>query len=312
VDNIAAKRVDLLFVGGSTVAEGVNPAHVGKILWNGETLPNVATLGLSGGTTTDVYFGTRLACTTPPKLLLYGITASDINDSRHEPHGVHSLLTFRDLLDWQQTRPEAAEWVTRHYVRDRLTNCSALVQHRHAVKLWLAHLAPALCPELAIEAQQQLDRAHALSHGNGYIPTSWFAHRQYDQMKATGWEQPNFEYLARYRTGSHLQYLARLIDWAAEHGTRLVLVDMPTTADLEARHPAEFAQYRECIRRLAKERNITVLSAHRTAVGLVDAHFADLIHLNRAGSDRRSAWLGEQLHRLGDAHGAAVVRGQQP
>ena len=82
---------------------------------------------------------------------MYGITASDINDSRHEPHGANSLLTLADVRDWQQTRPDAAEWVTRHYWQSRLGEMSATFRHRHGVKLWAGTVAdglwPGCCPE---------------------------------------------------------------------------------------------------------------------------------------------------------------------
>ncbi len=31
---------------------------------------------------------------------MYGITASDINDARHEPHGPAALMTAGDWLRW--------------------------------------------------------------------------------------------------------------------------------------------------------------------------------------------------------------------
>jgi len=305
VEACAMERRDLVFVGGSPIAEGINPDHLGSIRWHGEVLSNVYSIGLSGGTTTDVFFGTKRACPVPPKVLVYGMTASDINDRRHEPHGVHSLMDWTDVRDWQRTRPEAAEWVLRHYARDRAGSLWQTYRYRHGLKMWLAKQAdgamPGFCPESRAEAERQIASSDALRTGRGYVPTPWFAGRQYDEMKAGGWQQPPFEYLANYATGSHLKYLDRLADWCCDNGVSLVLVDMPTTADLEARHPAEFSEYRDRVRAFAMERRLPIVSANRESTGLNDAHFADLIHLNRAGADRLSAWIGSELTRLGES-----------
>jgi len=176
-------------------------------------------------------------------------------------------------------------------------------RYRHGIRMWAAtvadRVAPGCCPETVAEANRQLQSADWLKHGCGYAPTQWFAYRRYDQMKAGGWEQPPFEYLARYRTGSHLKYLHRLADWCESHATRLILIDMPTTADLEQRHPAEFVEFRTRLAEVERERGLTVLRATRETTGLGDEHFADLIHLNLSGCERLSAWVKGELTRLG-------------
>jgi hypothetical protein len=137
-------------------------------------------------------------------VLVYGITASDLNDSRHEPHGAEVLLTQSDVADWCRTRPEAADYATRHYWQGRLAEVSATYRHRHGVKMWAAKAAdgvwPGCCPEAVAEADRQLQSADWLAQARGYAPTRWFAHRQYDHMKQAGWEQPPFDYLKNYRT----------------------------------------------------------------------------------------------------------------
>jgi hypothetical protein len=318
VAGCAERPRDLVFVGGSPVSEGINPALVGPFRWRGCELADVYCVGLSGGTTSDVYFGTVHACPTPPMVLVYGITASDINDSRHEPHGPHSLLTWADVQDWRRTRPDAAEWVTRHYLRGKAEGVWATYRYRHGIRMWAAtvtdRVVSGCCPETTAEAGRQIEIGEHIGSNHGYAPTRWFAHRQYDQMKAGGWVQPPFEYLARYHTGSHLQYLHRLIDWCADAGTELVLIDMPTTADLEARHPAEFAEFRSRLAEIERERGVPVLRASREATGLDDRHFADLIHLNLAGCERLSGWVKQELERLGreDAPIRSVSAGGRP
>lgn len=315
VRGCAERRREVVFVGGSPVAEGVNPDAISSIRWRGEELADLYAVGLSGGTTSDVYFGTVHACPLPPKVLVYGITASDLNDSRHEPHGANSLLTADDVADWRRTRPDAAEWVTRHYWLGRAGDVWGAYQYRHGIKMWGATAAdrawPGCCPEAAEEADRQIEIADNIEQHRGYAPTRWFATRRYDEMKAGGWEQPPFEYLARYRTGSHLKYLHRLIDWAEANGVALVLVDVPVTADLEQRHPAEFAEFRQRLAEVERDRGVTVLRATREAVGLGDEHFADLIHPNRAGAEVLSGWLKRELERVGGTS-PTVVRGSAP
>ncbi|MCU0706147.1 MAG: hypothetical protein MUF18_19460 [Fimbriiglobus sp.] len=310
VEGCAAERRDVVFVGGSPVAEGINPALIGGVNWRGERLTNHYAVGLSGGTTSDVYFATLHACPKPPRVLVYGITASDLNDSRHEPHGANSLLTLADLADWQRTRPEAAEWVTRHFWQARLSEVWAAYRYRHGVKLWAASLCPQCCPVTAEEADRQRTIGEQVASQRGYAPTRWFD-RSYEQMKAGGWEQPPFEYLARYRTGSHLKYLHRLIDWAEANNVTVVLIDMPTTADLERRHPAEFAEFRQRLAEVVAVRGVPVLRATRETVGLTDQHFADLIHPNPAGAAVLSGWLKAELERIGNET-SRVVRGAAP
>jgi len=297
------QRRDVVFVGGSTVAEGIDPGSIMGIVWRGTPLYDAYAVGLSGGTTSDIYFAVTHACPTPPKLLVYGITASDINDSRHEPHGPHSLMDRQDVRDWRETRPDAAEWVTRHYLRGKLANSWATMRYRHGIRMWAASeadsLVPGSCPETMAEARRQLDMSRGLRTGNGYVPTQWFASRAYSTMKTGGWVAPPFEYLARYRTGSHLKYLHRLIDWCEAHGTTLVLVDMPRTTDLEQRHPTEFAEYQQRLIEISRERNVLVLRADSARTGLDDRHFADLIHMNREGAMTFSAWLRAELTAMG-------------
>ncbi len=303
VSGCAKQPRDIVFLGGSPVAEGIHPEAMGAIRWRKETYADNYAVGLSGGTTSDFYFAARHACPQAPKLLVYGITASDLNDNRHEPHGASSLLSWSDVRDWRATRPDAAEWVTRHYAQGRVGEVWGAYQYRHGLRMWAAvraeRIRPGCAPESLQEAQRHLKTSDWLAHGRGYAPTEWFAHRQYDQMKQAGWEQPTFEYLLRYKTGSHLKYLRRLLDWVEQSGTEIALVEMPVTDDLERRHPKEFAEFRGILAEVEKNRGVTVLRATSVATGMNDSHFADLIHPNLAGANLFSNWLKSELERLG-------------
>jgi hypothetical protein len=305
-DDYAARMVgcareprDVVFVGGSPVAEAIDPDRVAGVPWGGKPLASAYALGLSGGTTSDFYHAVLHGCPTPPRVLVYGITASDLNDSRHEPHGPYSLMTWGDLGRWVRLRPESAEWVTRHFVQARIGQASNLFRYRHGIRMWAATEAdrhiPGSCPEAVREADELRERADALRAGNGYAPARGFETMRYDAVKAAGLQSKEFPYLRKYRTGSHLKYLHKLIDWCDARGTELVLIDMPVTADLEAMHPAAFAEYRTRLAEVERARGVRVIRATRDDAGLSDAHFADLIHMNRAGAAAFSAWVREQL-----------------
>lgn len=298
VEGCAREQRDVVFVGGSPVAEGIDPARIAGVMVGEQRAESVYAVGLSGGTTSDFYHGVLRACPTPPRVLVYGITASDLNDSRHEPHGPYSLMTWGDLGRWVRLRPESAGWVTRHFLRARLGQASDLYRYRHGMRMWAATeadaIVPGCCPEATREAAELRQRADALRDGNGYVPAAGYSVGRYDRIKAAGLSPGPFSYLDKYRTGSHLKYLHRLREWCAGQGTAFVLIDMPVTADLEARYPAAWAEYRDRLAELERE-GLRVVRATREAVGLGDEHFADLIHLNRDGAAKLSEWVRTEL-----------------
>ncbi len=293
---------DFVLAGGSPVAEGLDPDVVAGIRWRGRELRDGYAIGLSGATTSETYYAVVHGCPTPPRLLVYGITASDINDARQEPHGTYSLMTVADWAEWVRTKPETTEWVTRHYFQGRLAHCWATFRYRHGIRMWAAAMAdewfPGCCPEATGEAHKLLRYAAALRAGNGYAPDEGFVSYRYDEAKVVGRKLPPFGFLDRYRTGSHLKYLHKLADWAAAGNTDLVLLDMPVTEDLEKKFPAAVAEYRQRLSEFEANRGVTVLRATRQAVGLGDQHFADLIHLNAVGARVLSEWLRDRLAEL--------------
>ena len=275
-------------VGGSPVSEGIDPDVLG---------PNGYAMGLPGGTTSEFYHAVLHGCRVPPKRLIYGITASDLNDSRHEPHGPASLMTAGDAFTWAVERPDSREWVLRQFALARLQRLSGIYRHRHGVRMWASLGAdscfPGACEESVREAKELHAYADTLRTGTGYAPAAGFANQRYDLVKQAGAKLAPFAFLDRYRTGSHRQYLAKLIDWAKANGVDLWLVDMPVTADLEAQYPEAFSEYRGLLAETG--RSCRVLRAHRDAVGLTDAGFADTIHLNCVGAQVLSRWLRDRL-----------------
>jgi lysophospholipase L1-like esterase len=106
----------------------------------------------------------------------------------------------------------------------------------------------------------------------------------------------------RYRVGAaYLASLDRLLAGAARQGVPVLIVDLPVSADLDDRlYPAQFAAYRTALADAAAARGVAVLHATRAAVGLTDADFSDLVHLNGEGAAKMSAWLRTAITAAGE------------
>lgn len=289
---------DMVIVGGSPVHEGVDPALLRGLTWRGTTLKRVFNCGLEGATTSDTYLAVEQGLTKPPRLLVYGITASDVNDARGEPHGPRILMGPGDLAVAWHLRPGAAWWTTRHWLVGQAARSWNLYHYRHGIRLWLADQFPDFAPEAAAEVDNNLRISTAIASNGGYAPRPEMRERRLDRLKSRGWTGMPFIHLEKYRLGGHLRYVHRILDWAEAHGTTAMLVDMPVSGDLEEIHFAPaFARYRQTVRELAAKRGVQVVWASRQAVGLTNADFADLIHLNAKGSKRFSTWLRGELEK---------------
>jgi hypothetical protein len=302
LDGCRREAPELVLVGGSPVCEGIDPNVLIGLPWQGRPLEHVYNLGLPGATTSEVWHAIEHGLAVPPRLLIYGITASDINDGRDEPHGPRSLMDVGDTLRWVRYRPRAAEWGIRQFLQGQLNRVWQLFYYRNGIRLcasdYLEHLLPGACTEAAAEARDGLRYTMSIRTNHGYAPRPEFQARSHEQRKADNLNEKRFAFLEKFRLGGHLAYLHRLVDWASSHDVTLLLVDMPVTADLEERmHPQEFASYRAVLAQLERDRGVRVVRARRADLGLSDADFADLIHLNVRGSTRFSSWLREELTR---------------
>jgi hypothetical protein len=291
---------DLVVVGGSAVTEGIDPSLLAGVVWQGQRLADVYSLGLPGATTTECWHALRHGLAAPPRLLVCGITASDLNDRRNEPHGPYELMELSDLVSWWRTKPTSGEWATRQFVQGRLTHIWQLYRQREGIRLWaglrVEQIWPGSFPDTAREAQSKLDHGMNLHGQTGFAPNAVLRTLRFDQMKERNGPPDRFGFLDGFRLGDHLKYLERMLDWAADKGVSVVLVDMPVTADLDERlYPAVFTQFRAALADIERSRGVRVLRPSRAELGLTDAQFADLIHLNGDGCTRLSGWLRQQL-----------------
>lgn len=300
VSRCAREPRDLIVIGGSPVTEGIDPAALRGLQFGGSALDDVFNVALPGGTIAEFWHAIEHGLSAPPKLLVYGITASDLNDSRNEPHGPYSLMDWSDIADWVAARPRSAEWAVRHFARGRLTRLWQLYRYRNAIRMWATDCAegwwPDFAPAAAAEMRQYRAYAEAMQRPDGFAPNPGFRERRLDLLKAAGVRCDSFPFLDRYRIGEQTVYFERLLAWASAHAVPIVLVDMPVSRDLQdGLHATAFATYRTWLAGVEREKSLRVIRAHRDAVGLTDAEFADFIHLNSQGARRLSAWLRSRL-----------------
>jgi hypothetical protein len=303
LNNCRQRPHDLVLVGGSPVSEGIDPACLRGLRWHGRAIAHPYNFGLPGGTTSEVWHAVEHGLAAPPRLLVYGITASDLNENRDEPQGPRVLMDWRDLTDTARCRPGALEWCVRQLFWARLGKLWQLYRYRNGIRLWAADRVDRLFPgpfaAAAAEARGGLAHTAALRSADGYASDPGGRARRLDVLKRCGSDGPPFAFLNRFCLGGHVAHLQRLLDWAQEHGVAVVLVDMPASADLEERrHPREFGQYREVLAEVSRQRHVPVLYATRAAVGLDDSHFADVIHLNGRGAARFGKWLRRRLEEM--------------
>jgi hypothetical protein len=303
---------DLVAIGGSPVTEGLVPELLSGVRIDGRPRQRVVNFGLTGATASEVRYAVKNGVRTTPAVLLYGATASDINDSRHEPLGPTSLMTWADLADWAWHRPASAEWVLRHFVQRRIDHCWKLYHHRHAMRLWLADQAearwPGSFPETAREARAHLAHSADLRRTDAFAPNPGGRVYHYDEIKARLGRPAGFGFLMNYRVGEHLQQIHRLLDECRQRSVKVIVVDMPVTVDLSDRlYPGEFALYHEALAEIERAHGIRVVRGARQGAGLTDHDFADLIHLNAGGARKLSCWLRGQLE---DSTGLARGRSE--
>jgi hypothetical protein len=275
---------DLVVVGGSPAAYAFDPGVLAGLRWQGHSLDQVYNLGLALATTAEVYHATVRGLPTPPRLLIYGVTASDLNDDRLEPNGPRQLMDLGDVVRWCRQRPDVADWCLRHFLDERRARLWKLYYYREGIRRWVVDQAGRLSQDHVLAAP--LAPPVILN-----VDTS----QRLDHLRAAGKVKNFFPFLERYHIGVYLIYLHWLLDWGERQGVPVVLVDLPVPEDLERLCPEPFATYRAALAQVEHTRGVRVLRASRDTLGLNDADFADLIHLNGRGKARLSAWVRQAL-----------------
>ncbi len=306
-DRLAAARErtwDVVVAGGSAAMCGIDTDRLVGADWRGTPVASAFNLGLPLATTAEVSLAAEHGLgERPPRLLVYAITASDLNGNRVVGEGPQYLMGPDDLARWAGFQPARTGWSLHYWARERLSRAWHLRHHGTGIRLWAADqldaTSPGVCPDEAEAAHLALTRTAGLASPRGPIPHPPAAPLfRLDLLKAANPAvvAAPFPYLDRYEARGHLPYLHRLLDWANGRGVPVVLLDLPVSADLDgARFPKEFAAYRDVMAEVERDRHVPVLRATRDAVGLTDADFGDLVHLNADGAAKLSDWLRGRL-----------------
>jgi hypothetical protein len=295
-----------VLVGGSPVMSGVDVTMLEGMSWRGRRLERGFNLGLPLGTVVDVSLAVEHGLSArPPRLLVYGVALSDLNGNRAEPQGQRQIMNLTDLARWVRLRPGAAARATREFLLDRLTLLSPLAHHGDGLRYWAAdrldHIQPRLSPNMAATARQNLAHSAELVTSRGHLPGGEVSPEQRLSVhKARGEQEWSFPFLERYDVQGHLPYLRRLMAWARDRGVELVLLEMPLSADVERLYPREYEQFRAVLPRVAQAHGVRLLRPTREQVGLTDADYLDLAHLNADGVRRFTAWLRQTLEQVTD------------
>lgn len=294
-------RPDLLIVGGSPAMCAIDPAALVGLKWAGEPLETAYNLSLPLATAAEVCLAAEHGPAVPPRLLVYGVSATDLNDARLEGSGPRRLMTAGDLVAWSVQWPALASWYLRQFGTNLASQLWQPYYHGRGLRRWAAaaldRACPGACPEAAAEGESYRVVSLRLRTGDGFArhpapgPTE-----RLDYLKATGQAPTGHPFLENYRLGYQLATVERLLDRAACRKIPVVLVDLPVPADLDdGRYPREYAIYRAALARTAANHAVPLLSATRAAVDITDADFGDVLHLNSDGATKVSSWLRNQL-----------------
>lgn len=291
---------DLVVAGGSPAMAGIDADVLEGLRWRGKPVQRAFNLGLPLGTVVDVSLAAEHGLSKkPPRLLVYGVAITDLNGSRVEPQGQRFLMNWADLWRWTRLRPERARSAVREFLKDCRDGFCPLARHndglRFCVADWLDRHWDGFSGATGQTAARNLHDSELLQRNEGCLSRSApTPDRRLSTRKALGQREP-FAYLDRYDVSGHYVYLQRLLNWTRANGVELVLVEMPMAADLERDYPREFAQFRTLLREVAQRQNLQLLTPTRQQLGLTDAEFLDLVHLNGDGVARFSVWLRRAL-----------------
>jgi hypothetical protein len=299
LDICRSQSWNLVVVGGSPAAYAIDPRVLAGLRFKGRPLTHACNVALPLATSAEVFHMTEHGIRRRPRLLVYGICATEFKEDRVEPLGPMLLMDARDVAAWSRHRPDAASWCVGKFLQQRWDNLCPMTYYRPAVKRWAAdkleECCPGLCTPTADEAQWKLNYSVSMYMNHGFMPQKTTPDTRLDLLKAGGKRLKGYEFLDNYEATGYLTYLHRLIDWAERRDVPLVLVEIPTSADLEAKFPAAFASFRARLCEVERERGVRVLRPTRPALGLEERHYADVIHLNADGAAILSAWLRHEL-----------------
>jgi hypothetical protein len=280
---------------------GIDPRRLTGMTMDDGRCDRVYNLAMPLATTADIYHATIHGLDRPPRLLVYGITATDLNEGRADRIGPEHLMTPLDLAIWCRERPDRAFWALGIYGESRLSKGCHLYRYRDGIRRWAMTQLELNDPSSLTDEQRfDLGKArmqdHAFRRCAGFLDHPLNPADRLDWQESTGRIPARFSFLDRYRIVTYRRYLDRLIDWSEQHAVPLVLVDLPVPPLLDRQlHPQEYAVYRAMLAEYEQQGRVRVLHADHDRLGLTNADYSDLIHLNVTGSRILSDWLRAKL-----------------
>ncbi|MFN4261520.1 MAG: hypothetical protein ACK4RK_19730 [Gemmataceae bacterium] len=291
---------DAVIVGSSPAMCGIDADILAGARFQNQPLRRVCNAAMPLASASEIYHVVQHAMPTPPRLLIYGITITDLNGTRRVAQGPRYLMDARDVVRWIGERPQEMGWCLEKYSGERLLSLCPVLYHRKGIRGYLTQRAVACCPNVlashAVTVQENLDNHAKLHTPRGLTESGPVQPSQrLPVRKAAGLPYQSAVFLERYDPQRLRNYLDHLVAAVQERGIPLVLVDMPLCADLEHNHPHEFATYRSILADLELRHRVVILRPTRADVGLTDQDFCDEAHFNADGTARFSAWLKKTI-----------------
>jgi len=274
-------ETDVVFIGDSTVATGVDPAIVTSHL-DGISGYNAATAGgvpeIWASWVSDV-----VAALTRPSVVVIGVGSQDLV-TRMSAGGIDSFLTSEGLSEMRDDAPGMLAALKRAIpvlrFRDSLSNPQLLVG------------AMSSCPSCF--SWGQLTEF-------GFRPQHLGAEMRISNAWASFWASSDMLDLS----GDRPTVLVQLIEQLQTAGVAVVVLDMPDLVELRPINiydsEASFAAYGSFVVRIGEQTGVPIWDAHTVGWTLDD--FADPHHLNGRGAEKLSVWVAEQLQQHPDLVG---------
>jgi len=272
--------IKTLFMGNSTVQTGIDPVIFDKArdpTFDRADSFNAAIEGLPPASM--ALFLKMYLSSIHPDVIVYGLTPQDLNSNSPWAQDMDDRVSRSPRLV-----AETDAGLDGRATRFLLTN-SMLFRYRHVLHEFLLSGGSPVRPEVPYFDRRgfhSIDATLAALDG---------AARKKLIPRAS---------LVNYSVeGKQREHLLAILRMARERKIRVVLLNMPLSADyykLGFSESAERLAYIGALRSIAADQNVLLIDPGKE-LGLTDSDFADLNHLNRAGASKLSEWLGAEFCR---------------
>ena len=269
LDRIAhgAERADCILIGSSLVLFGIDPdAFDAAYHEHAADRLRSYDLGVPGISASALSAVARIVAEDyHPKLFIYGMSANDFTERRRAPP-----IETTAWVRYRSGQPSLDGWLT---------------DNSRAFRYVLLYQSP--------YARESAFRSGALSTPRGFYPipvgTPLF------QVGLDRAMQLVSDAYRRETSAEQMAGLAKLLE-VRDHGSQLVVVEMPAHLDLSQWPEDTVARYRQKLREVSDRARAAGVPLWSTPAGLMpDDGWIDLWHLNARGAAVLGRWLGERV-----------------